>query len=86
MFPGLNNDSYRAGWRRAATHQGLVDDPQFVPYATRHTFASRLVQRGITLQVVQQLLGHTTLAMSMRYAHLADVSFTNAVSVLEAAE
>ena len=37
----------------------------------RHTFASWAVQRGVSLPELKDLLGHTTLAMTMRYAHLA---------------
>jgi len=37
----------------------------------RHTFASRLVMAGVLLAAVMELLGHTTIAMTMRYAHLA---------------
>lgn len=35
----------------------------------RHTFATRLVQRGIDLYKVQRLLGHKTNHMTQRYAH-----------------
>jgi integrase len=40
-------------------------------HALRHTYASWLVQAGVPLRRVQQLLGHSTIAMTERYAHLA---------------
>lgn len=39
--------------------------------ATRHTFASRLVMAGVDLRTVADLMGHSTIQMTMRYAHLA---------------
>jgi site-specific recombinase XerD len=37
----------------------------------RHTFASRLVMRGVDIRTVQELMGHKTIQITLRYAHLA---------------
>jgi site-specific recombinase XerD len=39
--------------------------------------------RGVPLKVVQELLGHATIEMTMRYAHLSPASRTAAVDVLD---
>ncbi len=49
----------------------------------RHTYASRLVQRGVSLYEVQRLLGHTTPALTQRYASLAPDNLERAVTVLD---
>jgi site-specific recombinase XerD len=52
----------------AVTAANLQD---FTWHCLRHTFASRLVMAGVDLRTVQQLMGHKTLQMTVRYAHLA---------------
>lgn len=48
----------------------------------RHTYASFLVQSGQSMKAVKELLGHTTMAMTDRYAHLASEHLKKAVSGL----
>ncbi len=48
----------------------------------RHHFASRLVQAGIDLNTVRELLGHADLKMTIRYSHLAPEHKAAAVAVL----
>jgi site-specific recombinase XerD len=60
----------RAGLRRIGWH------------ALRHTFASHLVMRGVPLKAVQELMGHATIEMTMRYAHLSPDVRRSAVQML----
>jgi integrase len=53
-------------------NDGIEDARQKVVFhSLRHTFASWLVQRGVPLYTVAELMGHTTLEMTKRYSHLA---------------
>lgn len=53
-------------------NKGIEDARQKVVFhSLRHTFASWLVQRGVPLYTVAELMGHTTLEMTKRYSHLA---------------
>lgn len=70
-------------WNSARFCMGLADDKQFVIHALRHTFASRLVQRGVNIRVVQELMGHKSITVTMRYTHLAPAQLTSAVALLE---
>ena len=49
----------------------------------RHTFASWLVTEGVPLLEVSRLLGHSTVKMTERYAHLAPDNLESAVSLLD---
>ena len=56
-------------WRRVRREAGLEDVRL---HDLRHTFASQAVLHGVPLPVVAQLLGHRSVSMTMRYAHVAD--------------
>jgi len=83
-FQSLNTQWFGRGWDEMRKALGFATDKHFIPYILRHTCASRLVQSGIQLQVVQAWLGHSTPAMTLRYAHLSPANLLEAVKVLEA--
>ena len=82
-FGDLTQWALRHVWDRAKTHLEFSSDRQFVPHCLRHTCASRLVQGGVPLPVVQAWLGHKTIQMTMRYAHLTPQNLMDAARVLE---
>ena len=68
--------SFNTALRRAE-----IED--FTFHDLRHTFASNLVMKGVNLRVVQELLGHKDIKMTMRYAYLAEKSIVDAVVLLD---
>ncbi len=49
----------------------------------RHTFASHLVRRGVSLKIVAELLGHASITTTEIYAHLAPSTLQEAVALLD---
>lgn len=59
---------------------------RFSWHCLRHTFASRLVMAGVDLRTVQELMGHKSIEMTVRYSHLAPKHTLAAVERLTASE
>lgn len=70
----------KRSFNTACKRTGLQD---FHFHDLRHTFASHLVMAGVDLTTVKDLLGHKTLTMTLRYAHLSPGHRINAVNVLD---
>jgi integrase len=56
-------------WFNEALAEAKIKDYSW--HCNRHTFASRLVMAGVDLRTVAELMGHSSIQMTMRYAHLA---------------
>ena len=66
-------------WNRIRRRAGLADVRL---HDLRHSFASFLVNQGVSLYVVQGLLGHTQARMTQRYAHLASQTLLDAAEMV----
>ena len=66
-------------------NQGVRDRRDRVVFHTcRHTYASWLAESGVSLIAIKELMGHKTLAMVQRYAHLGNDALEKAVGTMEA--
>lgn len=75
-YDHFNNTS----WRKALTDAGIKN---FRWHDLRHTFGSRLAQAGVPILAIKELMGHSQITVTMRYAHLAPSNLTAAVTVLD---
>lgn len=65
-------------------NEGISDRRQKVVFHTlRHTYASWLVEQGIDLYTVKKLMGHCTIGVTERYAHIANGTLLKAVHAFE---
>ena len=71
VFPGHDGERMTridTAWGTLMKTAGLKN---FRLHDCRHHFASRLVQAGVDLYTVKELLGHSEIAMTEKYSHLA---------------
>jgi integrase len=82
VFPGPQGErmtTLKTAWLKVAKAAKLKD---FTFHDLRHTFASKLVMAGVDLNTVRELLGHSDIKMTLRYAHLAPEHKAAAVAKL----
>ena len=83
VFTGIENkpvSSIRTGFDNAVKRAKIAD---FSFHDLRHTFASYLIMNGVELVTVKELLGHKSINMTLRYAHLSSAHKGHAVETLD---
>lgn len=76
----LNNQN--ANYHFKTTVKNLGMNPNYSIHTMRHTFCSRLVQKGVDLYTIQTLAGHTDYRTTQRYAHLKNSNLEDAINLL----
>jgi len=79
----IDRDQAENAWTWVRKMMGLSGDNEFVMHALRHTTATRLIDKGIDLYTVKEWLGHSTIQVTERYAHLNPDKLVHAATVLE---
>jgi integrase/recombinase XerD len=87
LFPGpdpsrpITTRSVERACRKAAEAAGL--DKTVTVHTLRHSFATHLLEQGVDIHVIQDLLGHRNIASTIRYARVAIKTIRQVQSPLE---
>jgi integrase len=80
----MTRDWLSHSFRRARKLLGLPD--ACVLHSTRHTFCTRLGERGADAFAIQKLAGHSSIVISQRYVHAQGPRLNTAIGLLEPAQ
>ena len=84
LFPSDSKEGhmldFKSSWKNICKLAKLED---VRVHDLRHTYASLLVNNGISLSVIGRLLGHSNVSTTARYAHLNDETLRNASNIIK---
>ena len=69
-------------FKRCARMAGLTEPEKLKIHTLRHTVASHLAERGISLKAISELLGHSSITITEKYSHLSPECKADAMKVL----
>lgn len=81
--------SYVSAWMvmKKAIQQARLEQKGYSLHSLRHTFATNMLNAGLRLEVLQKLLGHLSIEITLRYAKIADgtreEAYFKAMAVIE---
>ena len=81
-FP-LSIHAVEHSWGMIRKKLGLQDEKDFVMHSLRHTCITRLLKKGIGIEVVQKIVGHKEIRMTQRYNHPSKDDLREAVGKIK---
>lgn len=85
----VNDKALNAGWVshlfKRYVREAKLSNPRFRFHSLRHTFASWLLQQGVSIYEVQKLLGHSSVKVTEGYLHLPSDGLFGAVNKISVA-
>lgn len=76
----LTTRSIQKAFKKACEKSGLQKQASF--HSLRHSFATHLVEKGVNLRYIQELLGHNNIQTTQRYTQVAQSHLKNVESLL----
>jgi integrase/recombinase XerD len=77
----VDTDVIAATFRAAAAEAGIRE--RVTSHVLRHSYATRLLEQGVDIRVVQILLGHRSIASTAHYTHLTEPTRANLRPILD---
>jgi integrase/recombinase XerD len=81
VLPSLSNQKFNVYIKVIADLAGV--DKKIYHHLSRHTFATQALNNGIPIEIVQKLLGHTSIRTTQIYAKLLDQTIFNEMKKME---
>ena len=75
---GYVKDTVQRKFKRCKDSLKLPDEA--VLYSCRHSYATKMLERGVDIQLLAKILGHSSLAMTSRYSKVTDVRLMDALA------